>query len=159
MSSCLLAGPNVTAAAADLDLVLRELRALRRAVDALAAGRTTTPAARDAATLERLLPAIHDRIGDATFCVVDLAAVAALPDAAALAAELAPIAGAGGGLRRIGRLLARGAGCEFRGFRLTRVGDSRDGCVWQVTETRATRASVATLPRPAQPRRIATTSR
>jgi hypothetical protein len=138
---CELAMPEPPLADALAELV-REVRELRADVRAVLAGRPQrkrpTLEGRDRGALAALVPAIHAAIGGTIFCAVDLAALATLPDRARLAAALAPVLRATGGLRPLGRLLARGAGHDFRGLRLRRVGDARDGACWLI-ETRETR--------------------
>ena len=91
----------------------------------------------DRAALEALLPAVGAAVGARIFSVAELRRHALLADQAALRDALAR----GGGPRRIGRLLGRGAGVAVDGMRVAAVGHDREGKLWTITaETRETRA-------------------
>jgi hypothetical protein len=128
--------------AAKVSRLERRVHALEQAVGRLA--RRAPPLAPiDRDWLVDLLPAIAAVIGGATWALPDLAALALLPGNDSLASVLAPHTGRAGGLRALGKSLARCAGHDVGGFELRQVGTSRDGIVWQcVFETRETRAAL-----------------
>jgi len=109
--------------------VLAEVRALR---SELACLRVPRLSAVDFAMLARLLPAIREAAGDSVWTAADLAALAVLPGRGVLAEALAPLVRDRGGLRSLGKALARAAGHNVNGYRLAQVGTDRAGALWQV---------------------------
>jgi hypothetical protein len=123
--------PRLHVPADDVAALRLEVADLRVRVDALEAVRRRRLTAADREWLIRLLPAIHAAVGDGAWVLCELAALALLPGNAALAAALAPRMQRPGGLRALGKSLARGAGHVVGGFELFCVGESRDGRLWQ----------------------------
>jgi len=114
------------------DLLLEEVRAMRRELAEFRAEARAHAPHRGDPLMSVLLPAIVGAIGDRVFSLVDLAAMGTLPGNEALARSLAPLLGTAGGLRSLGRRFARCVGQNINGHTLLRVGDCRDGGLWQV---------------------------
>jgi len=131
----LLREPIDLPAGRDTDALLHELigeiRSLRGLIEAsLPTSRRTPLSAADAPRLQSLLLAVNGACGDAIWPANELAALALLN--ADLARALEPHLPGSGGLRRLGRFLARCAGHEVEGLCLLRIGEDRCGALWQV---------------------------
>jgi hypothetical protein len=112
--------------------LVSEIRGLRgdlRRRNAIAAPALS---AADVPRLRNLLLAVNGACADAVWPVNELATLALVD--AGLAAALKPHLpqSGSGGLRRLGWFLSRCAGHSVAGFRLLRVGDAREGALWQV---------------------------
>jgi hypothetical protein len=127
--------PDVAAAVSDDELATkvarleRRLRELEQAVGRLA-HRVPPLAPVDRAWLADLLPAVVANIGDAAWALPHLAALALQRGNGDLASALARP----GGFLSMGKALARSAGHSVDDFTLLRVGNSRDGVLWQVKQ-------------------------
>jgi hypothetical protein len=114
---------------AEMREIRDEIRALRFAVER---GRPRQRIEPDDAALAGLLRAISAAVGDNYFNSSQLAAHAALPDAAALHAALMEVIGAVDS-RKIGKLLARIEGREIGGLEVHRLSSKdRNGVIWKV---------------------------
>ena len=104
----------------------RELRELKLYVGQLALRRSVD------ARLGVLLSAIFAAVGDSVWTAADVSTLAVLPGRGVLAEALAPLVRDRGGLRSLGKALARAAGHNVNGYRLAQVGTDRAGALWQV---------------------------
>jgi len=122
--------------------ILDELRALRadvaamrRELAALRPARRPRLVVRDREALEVLLPAIAQAAGAAAWTCGDVAELALLPGRDALAHALAPHVARRGGLRALGRLLARASGVDVAGLRVEAIGRASGAVVWRVEQS------------------------
>ncbi len=130
--------------AAELRAILAELRELRAEVAELRAERR--PVGRADAGLVRAIATAFP--GSYVFSARELMEHAQLPTAAPLADALA--ASGSPSARHLGKTLRRIEGRDFDGLRVVRVGDDRDGAVWQL---RVCEFQTRTLTSPIAPRR------
>lgn len=113
--------------------LLRTLVADVAALRAATAGRLAgTLSGADRRILEKLLPAISDALGNASWSASGLFEHAELLDIQ-LGAELRQILGAEPSRKAIGKLLARGAGLAIAGLEIERVARTRAGVLWRVS--------------------------
>src|SRR5687767_1868117 len=108
-----------------LAAILAELKGLRAD---LAISRTPLT---DRQKLANLLHVIAETVGDNLFTCSDLLLRIPAPNDAAMRAAILQAVGVESP-RRIGKLLKRYEGLEAGGFRIIRVGQERDGVLWQV---------------------------
>jgi hypothetical protein len=130
-------GENEVHAEAIVVLLSELLAAVQRLPEELARARlrpASDLSAQDRAKLERVLPAISMFLGDMTFSTKDLLSHAADDRELHAAVEFAcgPSKGAA---RKLGMLLARGAGHKSGGFTVYKNGRARDGDLWMVKNT------------------------
>ncbi|WP_298829370.1 hypothetical protein [uncultured Piscinibacter sp.] len=90
----------------------------------------------DRRVLAKLLPLVHQLLGEAAWTAADLSA-AAMVGRGHVADDLVALVGEytseRGGLRQFGNLLERCEGCVIGGIRLVRIGtDGRAGAVYQL---------------------------
>ena len=104
----------------------RELRELKLYVGQLALRRSVD------ARLGVLTSEIFAAVGDSVWTAADVSTLAVLPGRGVLAEALAPLVRDRGGLRSLGKALARAAGHSIGGYRLAQVGTDRAGALWQV---------------------------
>jgi len=108
-----------------LGAILRELQAIREAIESRQPGRTLRH--KDRAAMARILPVLAAHFPE-PFAVWELLDCAAAPDA--LGANLRLVL-EGRTAQRIGKLFQRAADCEIDGMRLRRKGRDGDGAKWQ----------------------------
>lgn len=107
--------------------ILAELQALREDVQHLT--RRLLPA-QDRQELRELLPLVHALMGEATWSLPSLYAVATLaPDAKDLERRLEDWRTEVGGFRELGHVLMRGRGTVHHGLRLVYVGGDSEGAL------------------------------
>lgn len=118
--------------ASDMHVLAALQQDVRRVLDLVDDGRPArrlAPADRE--LLERLLPATGGLVGSEPFAVVDVLEEAATPAGAGLRVVLGPLDR--WTPKRLGKLLARGAGIAVDGYRVERLGGSdRAGVLWRV---------------------------
>ena len=115
-------------------------------------------AARDRDWLVTLLPAIDAAAGDTVRTTAELAGLALRRDCAALAAALASYVSRPGGLRGLGKALARGVGHHVGGFELRHVGNASGNSLWQVVRVSNPRQTHETIAAATAPPCAAATS-
>lgn len=127
---------------AALEALRTELASLREEIEHLARA-TLSPS--DRLEMKVLLPAVHSLMGATLWTVSELVSAAHAGSApAGLAQVINAHASAEGGLRSLGRMLARVDGATSGGYRLHKVGSERQGCLYTVVR-------VSARPKPAAP--------
>ena len=112
-----------------LRMLVADVALLRAAVGG---SRARALSSGDHGLFEKLLPEISAALGNSTWTVADLIEHGGLD--AAFGVALRRILGEEPSRKRLGKLLARGAGSAIAGLEIERVARTRAGMIWRVSE-------------------------